>query len=91
MSSESSPSFFYPFRLENTAANLAYINGIASENDILGLHGRSSVVGLDTVVGLEPEWSVELLTLEPGDHLGVAMLNVGFLMICEAKTCYLTD
>ena len=26
------------------------------------------MVGLDTVVGLEPEWSVELLTLEPEDH-----------------------
>ena len=91
MSSESSPSFFDPFRLESTAVNLAYINGIASENDILGLHGRSSVVGLDTVVGLESEWSVDMLTLEPEDRLGVAMLTVGLLMICDAKTCYLTD
>ena len=55
-------------------------------------HGRSSLVRLDTVVGLELEWStVELLTLEPEDHLGVAMLNVGLLMICETKTSYLRD
>ena len=79
-------------------------NVLKVSNDILGLHGRSSVVGLDTVVGLEPEWSVELLTLEPEDHgrssvvgldtvdrLGVAMLNVGLLMICETKTSYLRD
>ena len=43
-------------------------------------HGRSSLVRLDNVVGLELEWStVELLTPEPVDivdRLGVAMLNV---------------
>ena len=84
MSLESSRSFFYSFRLENIPANLAYNNGIASENDALGHHGRS-------VVGLESEWSVDMLTLEPEDRLGVAMLTVGLLMICDAKTCYLTD
>ena len=52
-------------------------------------HGRSSLVRLDTVVGLELEWStVELLTPEPVDivdRLGAAMLNVRLLMICETK------
>ena len=85
MSSESSPSFFYPFRVENIPANFAYNNGIASENDALGLdhHGIA-------VVGLESEGSVDMLTLEAEDRLGVAMLTVGLLMICNAKNCYLT-
>ena len=68
-------------------------------------HERSSLVRLDNVVGLELEWStVEQLTLEPVDHgrssvigldtvdrLGVAMLNVRLLVICETKTSYLRD
>ena len=58
-------------------------------------HERSSLVRLDNVVGLELEWStVELLTPEPVDivdRLGVAMLNVCLLMICETKPRYLRD
>ena len=51
------------------------------------------LVGLDNV--LELEWStVGLLTPEPVDivdRLGVAMLNVCLLMICETKPRYLRD
>ena len=51
------------------------------------------LVGLDNL--LELEWStVGLLTPEPVDIvdcLGVAMLNVCLLMICETKPRYLRD
>ena len=47
---------------------------------------------MKVVVELESEGSVDMLTLglEAEDRLGVDMLTVGFLMVCNAKNWYLS-
>ena len=47
---------------------------------------------MKVVVGLEAEGSVDMLTvgLEAEDRVGVDMLAVGLLMVCNAKNWYLS-